>query len=80
MRQLLCAYEGYNQEKKSEFDKYMIGVRINSFWSFKGHAGKQLKRYENLFPLEIDIAARKERIKSMKPIVVTRTEIKKDGQ
>jgi len=58
----------------------MYGVRKICFWATKAVTGKKgFKKESDVFPLDIDKEIRRAKIKGMKPVVITRTELKKDA-
>jgi hypothetical protein len=78
LRELKNAIDGFENHKKEQFQEYMYGVRKACYWTMKSMYGKKIKKESDLFPLEIDKAIRKAKIKNMKPVEITR--IVKDGQ
>lgn len=62
--------DGFEELNRERFQEYLTGCRIISFWSFKGHAGKKLKRYDQIFELAADVKARRERLKHMKSVEI----------
>lgn len=70
LRQFQNAINGFQRLEKERFERDMIQTRIISFWAYKGHIGKKLRRYEQLFQLESDVRARLERLKHQKEVVI----------
>jgi hypothetical protein len=69
------AIDGFEKLRKEDHLLYLEGCRRVSFWAFKGWAGKKLRKYEQIFELETDVKARKQRLKGVKP-----SQIIKDGK
>jgi hypothetical protein len=78
LREIQNAIDGFEYLKKEQFQEYMYGVRKACYWTMKSMHGKKIKKESDLFPLEIDKVIRREKIKNMKPVEITR--IVKDGQ
>jgi hypothetical protein len=70
LREINNAVAGFNELQYENDQKFLAGCRIVSFWAYKGHVGKKLKRYDQLFELESDVKARRERLKNMKPVEI----------
>ena len=70
LRELRNAIEGFEQLENDRFELDMIKTRIISFWSLKGHAGKKLRQYDQLFKLKSDLKQRHERLKEVKEVVI----------
>jgi hypothetical protein len=81
LREIHNAIDGFEKLKEEKFEEYMLGVRKICYSVRLPYVkkGRTLKE-EDIFPLKIDKEIKREKTKRMKPIVVTRTEIKKDGQ
>lgn len=70
LREINNAIDGFEDLRKDDYQQYLIGCRIISYWAYKGHVGKKLRRYDQLFELDADIQARRERLKDMKPVEI----------
>jgi hypothetical protein len=70
LREINNAVNGFEQLREDDYQRYLIGCRIVSFWAYKGHVGKKLRRYDQLFELEGDVKARRDRLKNMKPVEI----------
>ena len=70
LREIHNAIEGFEKMKREDFQEYLYGVRIVAFWAYKGFAGKKLKNYEQILKLDSDVAARRDRLKNMKPVEI----------
>lgn len=66
-RQFKNAMEGFEELRREQFQEYLIGVRITSFYSMKA-MGYKGKRPADLFELESDLANRRQILKQQKPI------------
>lgn len=80
-REIGNCIDGFERLKKEEFQEYMLGVRKICYWSVNVMAGKKgFKKESDVFPLDMDKEIKREKIKKMKPVKITRTKINKDGQ
>jgi hypothetical protein len=70
LRELSNALTGFNKLEAERHERDMIQTRIISFWAYRGHVGKKLRRYEQLFELPGDLEARRERLKGVKEVVI----------
>jgi hypothetical protein len=73
--ELSDAIDGFNELRKEEFQEYLIGCRLVSFYNVIPHTNK-VKSPKDLFELDSDKSALKRRISKMKPIEVIRTNAK----
>lgn len=64
------ANKGFGEVRKEDFQHRVYCARIVSFWAYKVAAGKKLRKYEQLFEMEADIIARRERLKNVKPVEI----------
>lgn len=70
IRELRNAIAGFTALETERFELAMRRTRIESFWSFKGHAGKKLRSYEQIMKFASDIKARQERLKGVKEVEI----------
>lgn len=70
LREINNAVDGFEKLRSDNFQQQLACTRIVSFWAYKGHAGKKLRRYDQLFELEADVKARRERLKNCKPVEI----------
>lgn len=67
IREISNAIDGFEKLRKDNFQERLYCARVTSFWAYKGWAGKRLRKYDQLFEMESDVKARRERLKGMKP-------------
>jgi hypothetical protein len=75
------AIDGYTDVRTELFNEMMISTRLISFYSMIPHMGKKskIKKPSDLFELEVDKIARKQRIKRKKFSEVIRNAKQSNG-
>jgi hypothetical protein len=66
------ALEGFDERKSEEYQEFLFGCRLVSFYANYPHV-KGVKKPQDLFELPVDDKMRDERIKKIKPIEVIRS-------
>lgn len=69
VREIRNAITGFQKLQTDRFAEFMTGVRIVSFWATK-NTTKKVKKPEDLFALDFDREAKRQRRKTFIPIEV----------
>lgn len=81
---LMDAIEGFYELRQTQFNEFLVGVRIVSFYALIGNIDSKkagIRNFEDLFAIEaVDKDIKKKRISRLKPTKIIVMPKEKDGK